>query len=1011
MIDALDETVSTEQARLTVTRIVLPLVETCSDVGIRVLVATRPRDDEGNLLSTFGPAAEIIDLDSSEFFESADLAAYAEATLRLLGDERPANPYLDAEVAGPIALRIAELSERNFLVAGLVARTHGLYDAAAIAPQDVSFTPTVEAALRNYLQRLPNVGDVKADIALSALAFAEAPGFSLDLWKTAIAAISGTDLTVSAVKHFARSSAANFLIETSSVGEVSQYRLFHQALNDALISGRAEVSSREEDERAIARSFMAEGRSARWQDCPPYLLRSLPYHAHRGGILDEMLLDDEYLLYGDLRRLIPLADGSASKDTRHRAQLLRKVPEAINADPATRVSLFSVTELQERLGKSFKEYKADAPYRAEWTTVAPRSEEVTLEGHTGGVGALCAVKAGGRQLLASGSENGNLRLSDPSSGETIRVLEGHSGSVIALSSLQVGGRTLLASATTEAPSRRFNSSVNEVWLWEPTMGIRVGVLNDQEEELTDAFALCSVRVGEDDLLAMAHFSGRVSIWDPISGRHLRTITSVHWVESICTASTGKRELLVCSEEGDVSLVDPVSGSVTRTWRHADSGDVNDDYFDQGDVNAIAQVVVDGVRCLVSASLHGVFIRALGSGEVIRELETTGRSVRGLCAVSDQNCDLIAGFCDEDIFLWDASTGRIIRKLKGHTQDVLALCSIQVGQRIMLASSGVDNSVRLWDPRAAIGHTLSELSNGVYSVHNFMLSSRPSVLTCEYNGSIRLRSVKTGNTARLVQNYPQDVLSVLGKRVAGRPAIITGGFDGIVRMRDPFGLDAPQPVFTSHTGPVVAISAIDIFDWSLVVSADKHGTIFVWDPVSREIVLRFEDWYDEVYGVGDVVNGVDPLIACAGHTSSNGSLITVDPISGEIVRKFSARRGWVSCLTTFRVGENSFVATGGEDAIIRIWDAASGKAVATLEGHTGSVTALAIVRSGRRLILASGGGDRTVRLWDPLMGRRLLEVPVYHPVTSVAQVGKSLVIGSSAGVLSLAINWQAPKIAQ
>ncbi|MFD7047832.1 hypothetical protein ACFWBS_01665 [Streptomyces mirabilis] len=1003
VIDALDEALSTEQARLTVTRIVLPLVETCSDVGVRVLVATRPRDDEGNLLAAFGPAAEIINLDSSDFFEETDLAAYAEATLSLLGDERPDNPYLDHAIARPIAHRIAELSERNFLVAGLVARTHGLYDQVAIKPEEISFTPTVEAALRDYLHRLPDIEGIRAETALSALAYAEAPGYPLDLWKTAIAAIAGTNLTTSQVKSFARSSAANFLIETSDVGEVSQYRLFHQALNDALIAGRADASSREEDERAIARSIIAEGRSVRWKNCPPYVFRSLPNHAHRGGILDEILLDDEYLLHGDLRRLIPLADSGASEATRHRAQLLRKAPQAIPADPDTRVSLFSVIELQEHLGSAFREYTAETPYRAEWTTVTPRSEEVTLEGHTGGVGALCAVRAGGRQLLASGSENGNIRLSDPSSGETIRVLEGQSGTVIALCSLQTRGRTLLASVTTDDAAR----SSSEVWLWDPTTGIKVRELNDANET-RDAFGLCSVRVRENDLLAIAHSSGRISIWDPSSGRSLRSVDHTNWAEAICTAVLKNREFVLCAEQGEINIIDAHTGKVSHKVGHEEDKDFESDYyFPETEVNAISQITIEGAPCVAIASASEVSIHSLETGQSVRVIESPGGPVRGICAVQDGESHLIAGFCDEDIIIWDASNGQVYRRLKGHTQDVLAICSIQVGQRVMLASSGLDNSVRLWDPNAAIGHTLSELSNGVYSAQEFSLLSRPSILTCEYNGSIRLRSAKTGKTVRLVQRQPQGALSVLSMNVSNKHVIMTGGFDGIIRMRDPLTLGDFKPVFQLHSAPVVSISSFGVQDWSLVASADKSGLIYVWDPISRDCVLAIEDLYDEVYGVCSFTSNRETFIACAGWSAPEAPLLVINPITGEIVRRLPMQHSWVTCVESFHVDRNPFLVTGGADGVVRIWDPVHGSVVSSLDGHTDSITSIAVFKYRNQTVVASGGNDRTVRLWDPLKSRPLMDIPVYHPVTSISRIGSSIVVGSRAGVLSLSINleWQ------
>jgi hypothetical protein len=103
IIDALDETA---EARAVIAKIILPIAETCAHVGAQVVVGTRPRDDEGDLLTAFGPARSVIDLDDEQFFAEADLAAYAQATLQV---ERQRNPYAPDVIAVPVAARIAEL--------------------------------------------------------------------------------------------------------------------------------------------------------------------------------------------------------------------------------------------------------------------------------------------------------------------------------------------------------------------------------------------------------------------------------------------------------------------------------------------------------------------------------------------------------------------------------------------------------------------------------------------------------------------------------------------------------------------------------------------------------------------------------------------------------------------------------------------------------------------------------------------------------------------------------------
>jgi WD40 repeat protein len=59
----------------------------------------------------------------------------------------------------------------------------------------------------------------------------------------------------------------------------------------------------------------------------------------------------------------------------------------------------------------------------------------------------------------------------------------------------------------------------------------------------------------------------------------------------------------------------------------------------------------------------------------------------------------------------------------------------------------------------------------------------------------------------------------------------------------------------------------------------------------------------------------------------------------------------------------WLASGGEDRLIKLWDLKSGLEACTLRGHSGYVLCLTFSPKGGRL--ASGGLDRTIRLWDTL----------------------------------------------
>ncbi|MCE9529691.1 MAG: protein kinase [Planctomycetes bacterium] len=99
-----------------------------------------------------------------------------------------------------------------------------------------------------------------------------------------------------------------------------------------------------------------------------------------------------------------------------------------------------------------------------------------------------------------------------------------------------------------------------------------------------------------------------------------------------------------------------------------------------------------------------------------------------------------------------------------------------------------------------------------------------------------------------------------------------------------------------------------------------------------------------------------------------------------------------------------LASGGEDRVIRVWDAESGQCLDTLIGHSAGVFDVAFSPDGRMLVSASA--DATVRLWDVESGeqRHVLRghiLPVYtvafHPS------GKQV---ASAGGDSLIKVWDA-----
>src|SRR5260370_22789845 len=243
----------------------------------------------------------------------------------------------------------------------------------------LTFDATVGSALAAYLEPITPAAALSTTQALTALAFAEAPGLPAQLWRVAIEALYGVQVSDTELSRFARSSAANFLVESGTAGTSKVFRLFHQALNDSLLSTRSHLARRGDDEHAIARAFIARRRGNAWENAPEYLLRSLPGHAATAGLIDDLLFDDTYLLYTDLQRLMLAADLAVSPESGSRIQLLGLTPEAAVAGSSERAAVFSGTPPFENLRGGYQGTASKAPYLARGARNQPKGGRAVLE--------------------------------------------------------------------------------------------------------------------------------------------------------------------------------------------------------------------------------------------------------------------------------------------------------------------------------------------------------------------------------------------------------------------------------------------------------------------------------------------------------------------------------------------------------------------------------------------------------------------------------------------------------
>ena len=988
VVDGIDEATSPRDARDILGKVLVPMTETCAGVGVRV-VAGAKRAADGDLLRPHRDAVRVIDLDDPAYFDQGDIAAYALATLQLAGDERPGSPYADGTVAGPVAARIAELSKGNFLVAGLTSYSHGKHDKSAVSPADLSFSPKVGTVMRDYLERIPDAE--AAGEVLTALAFAEAPGFSPELWRLAIQALGYDDVTEAKLVRFARSRAASFLVQSSGDdGQDPAFRLFHQALNDALLDGDGPgFIKRAEGEKLLARTFLTVGQDTGWANMDPYLLRFLPAHAARAGLVDDLLADDDYLLHADLRRVLQVANQAESMAALDRARLLGHTPAAAAADPAERAAMFSVTEALDDLGTAYRQHPQPTPYRARWAVAEPRNEKLTLRESGGMVLSMCAVHAADGVLLATltavatVTENETVRLWDPTNGSPVRMLGGHTDQVAVICAARVGDRFLLAAGGDDGAVR----------LWDPSDGSQPYA---REGDLGPVTAICAVRVGDRSLLAIGGDDGAVLVWDPENGSQTRRLEGdLGRVTAICAVQDGDRTLFATgSDDGTVWLWDPVHGvQVRMPKRH------------MGRVNAMCAVRVGDRSLLATGSDDGtVWLWDPMAGSQMRMLEGLEGErfpVLAICEVQTGDRPLLAVGSHDGygtVRLWDLSNGSQVHVLKRHADCASAICAVQVGGHALLAVGSEDGTVGVWDVGVALADGAkqgrTDSVDAVYAVCTAQLRNRTLLATGSGDGRVRLWDLADGYQEFELEDHEGWVTAVCAVQTGDRTLLVTGTRGGPVRLWDP--MEGSQArVLEGYEGWVTAACAVQVDDRPMLVTGSDDGTVRLWDPVAGSQISMLNGYTERVNTMCVVQAGDRSLVA----TSSYGGAARLWDLSdGSQAYELQGHWGRAAGVCGVQVGNRTLLAVASEDGTVSLWDPVSGSYVRILEGYAGWPTAVCAVQVGNLTLLAVGSEDGTVRLLDPAGGGCVMTIPVHHVAWAMTSMAGSLAVAMRAGVL-------------
>jgi WD40 repeat protein len=523
--------------------------------------------------------------------------------------------------------------------------------------------------------------------------------------------------------------------------------------------------------------------------------------------------------------------------------------------------------------------------------------------HTGSIQRLVFTPDG--RTLASGGDDAAIRLWDVSTGKHLQTLSCQSSAVYALAWSPDGG--LLASGS-------FDGSIQ---LWE-MQGIQAAQSCTATRILRGHSGLVwSVAFAPDGrTLASGSFDRTVKLWDMESLEvretlvgHTAPVNAVAWSPDGSLLASGSRDQMIW-------LWDVERGSY-RTALHGHAAVVHDLAF------------TPDSRSLLSGSEDGTLrVWDVERGQCARVIQgyavtlyDVAWSPAGPSSSPGRGSRLASAGSDTLVTIWESDGRTPPRLLRGHSWMAYGVAWSSDGR--LLASSGLDNAVQVWDATTeTVVQTLRDPNHFDTSFFGIEWSPDGRFLAGgSYQQEVQVWEVSTGTRRWVGRGQPTTI-----RRVAWSPdgrRLASCGYDGSVILWEPS--DGTQlSRLQGHRGMVMCVA---------------------WSPDGRRL-------------------------ASGGGGRGSGELFVWDARSGahsgEPLYALSELSEVVYALAWSPTG--TMLISGDSDGMLRWWDFERGKCVQTRQAHQGTVQALKRSPDGRSL--ASCGDDGAINIWELESGEHL-----------------------------------------